>query len=362
MADLFSPFTVRGVTLRNRIVLSPMCQYSSTDGFAHDWHVVHLASRAVGGTALVMTEATAVDAIGRITPNCLGIWKDEHIAELRRVTRAIASNGAASGIQLAHAGVKASRHRPWNPQPNAYVPPEDAGWTPVGPSAVRFGNDGPVPRELTIAEIHGVRDSFANAAERAVRAGFDIIELHFAHGYLGHSFLSPLMNTRKDAYGGPFDHRVSFLLETVNAVRRVIPDSMPLFVRISVTDWADGGWTIDETVELAPRLHRAGVDLLDCSSGGAVRQAKIPVGPLYQVPLAERVKRDGNIASGAVGLITEPAEADAVVREEKADLVFLGRQLLREPYWPIRAWRELQPTVAAPIAAEYAWALAETKR
>ncbi len=360
--DLFSPLSIRGVTLRNRIVLSPMCQYSSVDGFATDWHVVHLGTRAVGGTGLILCEATAVDPVGRITPNCLGIWKDEHIDGLRRATKFIADRGSVSGIQLAHAGVKASRHRPWHPKSNGYVPVEEGGWMPVGPTAERFGQDGPVPHELTIAEIRGVRDAFAAAATRSIAAGFEVIELHFAHGYLGHSFLSPLMNRRTDAYGGPFDHRVSFPLETVKAVRQVMPDSMPLLVRISGTDWVEDGWTVDDSVEFAKLLKRGGVDLIDCSSGGASRSAKIASGPGYQVPIAERLRREADVLTGAVGMITEPAQADAIVREGKADLVFLGRELLRNPYWPLTAWTELKGAPPAPIAAEYAWALAETRR
>ncbi|MHC5005580.1 MAG: NADH:flavin oxidoreductase/NADH oxidase [Planctomycetota bacterium] len=361
MTDLFTPLELRGVTLRNRIALSPMCQYSATDGLANDWHLVHLGARAIGGAGLLISEATAVEARGRITPNCLGIWADEHVAALRRITEFVEARGAVPGIQLAHAGVKASRCRPWEPTPNAYVPPRKGGWMPVGPTARRFNDDGPVPHELSIPEIRGVRDAFAAAAARAVEAGFRVIELHFAHGYLGHSFLSPLMNGRRDGYGGPFDHRVSFLLETVKAVRDTIPGETPLLVRLSCTDWVDGGWTLDDSVEAAMLLKRAGVDLIDCSSGGASRRADVPVGPGYQVPLAERIRREAAIATGAVGLITAPVQADEVIRNGRADLVLLGRQLLREPHWPQRAWVELNPDSAAPIAREYAWALAETR-
>jgi 2,4-dienoyl-CoA reductase-like NADH-dependent reductase (Old Yellow Enzyme family) len=362
MTDLFTPLELRGVTLRNRIVLSPMCQYSATDGLANDWHLVHYGTRAVGGAGLLILEATGVEARGRITPHCLGLWADEHVAPLRRLCDFVVARGAVPGVQLAHAGVKASRRRPWHPTPNAYVPPREGGWKPVGPTARRFNDDGPVPHELSIAEIRGVRETFAAAAGRAVAAGFRVIELHFAHGYLGHSFLSPLMNRRRDGYGGPFDHRVSFLLETVKAVRETIPAQTPLLVRLSCTDWVDGGWTLDDSVETAQLLKRAGVDLVDCSSGGASRRADVPVGPGYQVPLAERIRREAGIATGAVGLITEPPQADEVIRNGRADLVFMGRQLLREPYWPLRAWVELRPGGEAPIAREYAWALAETKR
>ncbi|MBX3372775.1 MAG: NADH:flavin oxidoreductase/NADH oxidase [Phycisphaeraceae bacterium] len=358
---LFTPLTLRDVTLRNRIAMSPMCQYSSTDGFATDWHLCHLGSRAVGGAGLIIVEATGVEAIGRITPDCLGLWKDEHVEALRRVTAFIEAHGAVPAIQLAHAGVKASRCRPFHPTPNAYVPEAQGGWMPVGPSAARFNDDGPVPHALSIAEIHRVRDAFAAAAQRAVRAGFRAIEIHSAHGYLSHSFLSPLMNHRTDAYGGPFDHRVSFLVETVNAVRAVIPAGMPLLVRISATDWVEGGWTIGDSVLLARRLRALGVDLIDCSSGGAARRASIPTGPGYQVPLASQVKREAEIPTGAVGLITEPAQAEAIIRDRHADLVLLGRQLLREPYWPVRAWSDLGRPGPAPIAREYMWALPETR-
>lgn len=361
MPDLFSPITFRDVTLRNRIGMSPMCQYSSEDGFATAWHVTNLGTRAIGGAALIIAEATAVTPEGRITPNCLGIWKDEHIEGLRAMTSFIKARGSVPGIQIAHAGVKASRARPWHPTPNAYVPAEEGGWMPVGPSAQRFGKDGPVPQELTIPQIHAIRDAFVDAARRAVEAGFQLVEIHSAHGYLSHSFLSPLMNARTDAYGGPFDHRTSFLLETVRAVRHAIPKGMPLFVRISATDWVDDGWTVEDSVLLAQRLKAEGVDCVDCSSGGATRSATIPVGPGYQVPLAEQVRREAGIPTATVGLITDPKQADEIIRDGRADLVLLGRQLLREPYWPLRAWTELRPASPAPIAEEYAWALVETK-
>jgi len=359
---LFTPLALRGVTLRNRIAMSPMCQYSSEDGFANEWHVAHHAARAVGGVGLLIAEATGVEPEGRITPNCLGIWKDEHVPALRKVTEFVSQHGSVPGIQLAHAGVKASRHRPLNPTPNAFVPLEEGGWMPVGPSAKRFSQDGPIPRELTVAEIDRIRGSFVAAAQRSIAAGFRVIELHFAHGYLGHSFLSPLMNERKDEYGGPFDNRVRFLLETARAVRAALPEDVPLLVRLSCTDWAEGGWTLDDAVEVSRRLAQAGVDLIDCSSGGATRKAEIPVGPNYQVPLAERIRREAGIATGAVGLITEPAQADAIVAEGRADLVLMGRELLRDPHWPLRAWVALGSKTPPPIAREYAWALPETRR
>lgn len=357
MPSLFDPLSLRGVTLRNRIALSPMCQYSSEDGFANDWHLAHLGARAAGGCGLILTEATGVEDRGRITPNCLGVWKDEHIEGLKRIVDFVKARGAAIGMQLAHAGVKASRHRPWHPRSNAYVTPEEGGWMPVGPSAIRFGSDGPTPHELTIPEIHAVRDAFATAAARCVTAGFDLVELHFAHGYLGHSFLSPLMNKRTDAYGGPFDHRVSFLIETVRAVRAAVPESMPLLVRLSASDWDDQGWTLDDSVAVARLLRREGVDLIDCSSGGASRNARIATGPGYQVPFAERIRREAEIPTGAVGMITEPAQANALIEEGKCDIVLLGREMLRDPHWAFRAWRELNGPKPAPIATEYSWAV-----
>jgi 2,4-dienoyl-CoA reductase-like NADH-dependent reductase (Old Yellow Enzyme family) len=360
-AGLFTPLKLRGVTLRNRIAMSPMCQYSSEDGFANEWHVAHHAARAVGGAGLLIAEATGVTPQGRITPNCLGIWKDEHIPALRKVTEFVAQHGAVAGIQLAHAGVKASRHRPFHPTPNAFVPLEEGGWMPVGPTAKRYGQDGPVPHELTVEELRAITAAFAAAATRSLAAGFRVVELHFAHGYLGHSFLSPLMNERKDEYGGSFENRVRLLFETVRAVRAVLSDETPLLVRLSCTDWVDGGWTLDESVEVSRRLAKEGVDLIDCSSGGASRKANIPVGPSYQTPLAERIRREAGIATGAVGLITEPAQADAIIAEGKADLVLLGRELLRDPHWPHRAWTALKPGAPSPIAREYAWALPETR-
>jgi len=360
--SLFTPLELRGVTLRNRIAMSPMCQYSSEDGYANEWHVAHHAARAVGGVGLLIAEATAVEPEGRITPNCLGIWKDEHVPALRQLTDFARKHGSVPGIQLAHAGVKASRHRPFHPTPNAFVPLDQGGWLPVGPTAKRFGQDGPVPHELTVAGIDAIRRSFVAAAQRSIAAGFRVVELHFAHGYLGHSFLSPLMNERKDDYGGTFDNRVRFLLDTARDVRAALPEDVPLLVRLSCTDWAEGGWTLDDSVEVSRRLAKVGVDLIDCSSGGATRKADIPVGPSYQVPLAERIRRDAGIATGAVGLITDPAQADAIIAEGRADLILMGRELLRDPHWPLRAWVALKSDTPPPIAREYAWALPETRR
>ncbi len=361
-AHLFSPLKIRGVTLRNRIAMSPMCQYSSEDGFATDWHLAHHASRAVGGTGLLIAEATGVVPEGRITPNCLGVWKDEHIPALRRMTEFVTAHGSVPGIQLAHAGVKASRHRPFHPERGQYVPVEDGGWTPVGPTAKRYRSGGPVPHELTPTEIGEIVESFAEAAARSVKAGFQVIELHFAHGYLGHSFLSPLMNERTDEYGGPFENRTRFLMESVRAVRAALPEETPLFVRFSCTDWVEGGWTLEDSVKAARMVKAEGVDLIDCSTGGASRNADIPVGPDYQVPFAAGIRKDAGIATGAVGLITEAAQANAIIADGRADLVLMGRALLRDPYWPHRAWVELESDTPPPIAREYAWALRETRR
>lgn len=359
---LFTPLKIRGVTLRNRIAMSPMCQYSSEDGFATDWHLAHHAARAVGGAGLLIAEATGVVPEGRITPNCLGVWKDEHIPALRRMTDFVTKYGAVPGIQLAHAGVKGSRHRPLHPKRNRYVPLDEGGWTPVGPTGKRYRPDGSAPRELKVAEIREITGAFAAAAKRSVAAGFRVIELHFAHGYLGHSFLSPLMNERTDDYGGSFDNRMRFMMETVRAVRAILPEDIPLFVRLSCTDWVEGGWTLDDSVKASRQLKAEGVDLIDCSTGGASQNANIPSGPDYQVPFAERIRKDTGIATGAVGRITEPAQAEAIIAEGRADLVLMGRQLLREPHWPLRAWVELGSETPAPIAPEYAWALSETRR
>jgi 2,4-dienoyl-CoA reductase-like NADH-dependent reductase (Old Yellow Enzyme family) len=335
---LFSPLELRTVSLRNRIAVSPMCQYSSVDGMANDWHLVHLGARAAGGAGLVLSEATAVEARGRISPADLGIWDDSHVEPLRRVTAFISSQGAVPGIQLAHAGRKASTAPPWA---GGTVGPEAGGWTVVGPSPLPFGPGSPAPEPLDAAGLRQIVEAFAAAARRALAAGFRVVEIHAAHGYLLHSFLSPISNQREDAYGGDFEGRTRLLLETVEAVRAAWPDELPLLVRISATDWLQGGWDIDQSVELAHRLRALGVDLVDCSSGGLAPGAEIPLAPGYQVPFAERIRREAEIATGAVGLITEPAQADAIIREGRADLVLLARQLLREPSWPLRAAHEL---------------------
>jgi len=324
-----------------------MCQYSSQDGFAGDWHLVHLGSRAVGGAALVIMEASAVEARGRISPEDNGIWKDEHIPPLARIAAFIRQQGAAPAIQLAHAGRKASTYRPW--EGSGAVAPQAGGWQPVAPSAVAFEPGYALPRELTRDEIAEVCAAFAAAARRALEAGFQVVELHFAHGYLAHEFLSPLSNFRVDEYGGPFENRIRFALETATAVRAVWPERLPLFARISATDWVERGWDIDESVELARRLGGRGVDLIDCSSGGLAPQQKIPVAPGYQAPFAERIRRETGTPTGAVGLITDPRQADEIVARGQADLVLLAREFLRDPYFPLHAARALGDAVEAPI-------------
>ena len=346
MPHLFEPLTLRGLTLRNRIVVSPMCQYSANEGFVNDWHFVHLASRAVGGAALVFVEATAVSPEGRISPDDLGLWDDVHGVAFERVVRFVKGEGAAFGVQLAHAGRKASSKRPWDGVGS--VSPYEGGWEPIGPGDVPFSPSHTTPRAMTNDDISRVVEDFRRAAFRARRAGFDVVEVHAAHGYLIHEFLSPLTNTRTDDYGGSFENRIRLCLEVVKAVRDVWPEDLPLFVRVSATDWVDGGWTVDEAVELARRLSGLGVDLIDCSSGGNIATAKVPAEPGYQVPFAEKIKHGAAIATGAVGLITKPEEADAIVRLEQADLVLLAREMLRDPYWPMRAARELGQAIEWP--------------
>lgn len=324
-----------------------MCQYSSEDGFANDWHLVHLGSRAVGGAALVIMEASAVEARGRISPQDHGIWKDEHIPFLSRITAFIRQQGAVPGIQLAHAGRKASTLRPW--EGSGAVAPENGGWQPIAPSAEAFQPDYPMPAAMTREDIATVGTAFVAAARRAMAAGFQLVELHYAHGYLMHEFLSPLSNHRTDEYGGSFENRTRFALETARAVRALWPAELPLFVRISATDWVPGGWDIDESVELARRLAALGVDLIDCSSGGLAPQQKIPVGPGYQAPFAERIKREAGVRTGAVGLITTAEQAEEIVSSGKADVVLLAREFLRDPYFPLHAARALGEKVPGPI-------------
>ena len=342
----FSPFTQREVTFRNRIAVSPMCQYSSEDGFANDWHLVHLGSRAAGGAGLVMTEAAAVEARGRISAVDLGIWKDDHIEFLSRIARFVHAHGAVAGIQLAHAGRKASTLPPW--AGDGAIPASEGAWQVAAPSAIPFRQDYPLPAELSVAGIEDVLKAFRDAARRALEAGFRLVEVHAAHGYLAHEFLSPLSNHRQDQYGGGFENRIRFTLETVAAVREVWPERLPLFLRISATDWVAGGWDIAESVELARRVKPLGVDLIDCSSGGLSMDQKIALAPGYQVPFAERVRREAGIPTGAVGLITTPHQADQIVRAGQADMVLLAREFLRDPYFPLHAAKALGADLKPP--------------
>jgi 2,4-dienoyl-CoA reductase-like NADH-dependent reductase (Old Yellow Enzyme family) len=346
MPGLFDPLTLRGLTIANRILVSPMCEYSSVDGFANDWHFVHLGSRAIGGAGIVFTEATAVTPEGRISPDDLGIWDERHIDGLARCVNFIHDHGRHAGIQLAHAGRKGSTRRPWEP-PGA-VPLDQGGWQPVGPGTGPFTAGFPMPRALDRDGIAAVVSAFRAAARRALAAGFDVAEVHAAHGYLIHEFLSPLVNTRSDDYGGSFDNRIRLCLEVVSAVRDIWPERQPVFVRISATDWAPGGWNPDDSVTLAKRLRELGVDLIDCSSAGNLAKVEIPIGPSYQVPFAERIRREAGIATGAVGLITTAHQADAIVSSGQADCVLLAREMLRDPYFPLRAARELGQTIDWP--------------
>ena len=350
---LFSPLALRDVTLRNRIVVSPMCEYSSVDGFADDWHFVHLGSRAVGGAGLVFTEATAVTPDGRISPDDLGIWEDAHIDFLARITSFVSQQGAVPGIQLAHAGRKASTASPW--KGHKPVDATQGGWSPVvAPSAIPFAAGYQTPYALDIAGIQDIVRSFADGARRALHAGFRVVEIHGAHGYLIHEFLSPLSNSRTDAYGGSFENRTRFLREIIEGVRGGWPERLPLFLRISATDWTEGGWDVEHSVALARMVAPLGVDLIDCSTGGNVPGVHVPVGPGYQVPFAERVKRESGVRTGAVGLITEAKQANDIIREGKADVVILAREELRDPYFPLRAARELGVDIAWPRQYERA--------
>ena len=329
-----------------------MCQYSSEEGFANDWHLVHLGSRAVGGAALVIAEATAVSPEGRITAADLGLWNDEHIPRLKRITEFIANNGSVAGIQLAHAGRKASTLPPW--QGGTYVKKDEGGWQTLAPSAVPFRESDEIPAALSQVQIRQVAVDFAAAAERALEAGFKVLEIHAAHGYLIHQFLSPLSNKRSDEYGGPFENRIRLLIEVLDGVRKVWSDDLPLFVRISATDWAEGGWDVDQSVRLAGILKEKGVDLIDCSSGGLVPYAKITTGPGYQVQFSEQVKRDAGILTGAVGLITSAEQAQSVLESEKADVIILARQLLRDPYFPLHGAKVLGEEIPWPVQYERA--------
>jgi 2,4-dienoyl-CoA reductase-like NADH-dependent reductase (Old Yellow Enzyme family) len=354
ITHLFEPLSLRGATFRNRIVVSPMCQYSSQDGYANDWHLVHLGGRAAGGAGLVFTEAAAVEARGRISPQDLGLYQDGHIEMLHRITAFVKQHGAVAGIQLAHAGRKAGTARPW--EGGGPLSEEHGGWSPiVGPSALPFDSAYETPDALEESGIQEIVRAFGLAAQRAEQAGFEVIELHGAHGYLLNSFLSPLSNHRSDGYGGSFQNRTRFLREVVAEVRRVWPERLPLFVRLSVTDWAEGGWTIEDSIELARTLKPLGVDLIDCSSGGNAPRVAIPLGAGYQTAFAARIRREADIPTGAVGMITAPQQADTIVRTEQADMVLLARELLRDPYWPLRAAKELHQEIPVPPQYERAW-------
>ena len=353
--NLFTPLKIRDITLRNRIAVSPMCQYSCDDGFATDWHLVHLGSRAVGGAGLVMAEATGVTARGRITPGDLGIYHDQHIEMLARIAAFIKQHGAAPAIQIAHAGRKGSCYVPWENN-GAPIPLAARGWMTEAPSALAFRDGEPVPEALDKAGIDAAVKAFAAAAGRALAAGFEVLEIHGAHGYLINEFLSPLSNRRTDEYGGSFQNRIRFLLETVAAVRAVWPERLPLWLRISATDWKEGGWTIDDSVKLAGELRTRGVDLIDCSSGGLAPDAKIQVGPGFQVPFAERIRKQTGILTGAVGMITDPQQAQDILASGRADVISLAREFLRDPYWPLHAARALGTTQAPPVQYSRAFA------
>ena len=351
---LFSPLTVRSVTLRNRIGVSPMCQYSAMDGFANDWHFVHLGSRAVGGAGLVIQEATAVAPEGRITPGCLGLWSEQHVEPLARITKFVQDHGAAAGIQIAHAGRKASADLPW--RGGAHLSEAQGGWETIAPSAMPFGGDLPkVPRAMTDADIQRVQNDFVAAAKRALAAGFNWLELHAAHGYLFNEFLSPLTNHRTDRYGGSFENRTRLLLNTIRAVRQVWPDHLPLAVRISAIDWMPGGWQIEDSIALAKLLKAEGVDLMDCSSGGLVPDAKIKVEPGYQVSFAEKIRHAAQIKTAAVGFITEAKQADEIIRSGRADVVLLARKMLADPYFPAHAAKILGQKITPPNQYLRAW-------
>ena len=348
MPHLFDSFTIRDLEFSNRVFVSPMCEYSSVDGYANDWHLVHLGSRAVGGAGLVLTEATAVLPEGRISPQDLGLWKDEHVDFLKRIVSFIHEQGSAAGMQLAHAGRKASTRRPW--EGDGVVPETEGGWQNVmAPSAIRFADNYPTPQALTVDGIQQVVRAFAAAARRACDAGFRVIEIHAAHGYLIHEFLSPLSNHRDDTYGGPFENRTRLVREIVTAVRSSWPKGAPLFVRISASDWVEGGWDLEQSIELAHSLKQLGVDLIDCSSGGTVPHAKIPAGPGYQTPFAQRIRHEAEILTGAVGMITSGVQAEQIVGTGQADAIVIAREFLRDPYWPLRAAKELGQSISWPV-------------
>ncbi len=346
MSVLFSPLKIRDIEFKNRIAVSPMCQYSSENGMPTDWHFVHLGSRAVGGAALVIMEATAVSPEGRISPDDAGIWNDEQADAYKRITSFISAQKSVPGIQLAHAGRKASTYSPWKGKGGVDV--KDGGWQTIAPSAIPFASDYPLPKELDKEEIKKIINQFKSAAGISVNAGFQVIELHMAHGYLVHEFLSPISNHRKDEYGGSLENRCRLALEITKVVRDSIPNGTPLFVRISSTDWMKDGWDIDQSVQLSKWLKELGADLIDCSSGGNVNDAKIPAGPGYQVSFAQRIKKETGILTGALGFITSPEQAENIVRTEQSDLVIMAREMLRDPYWPLHAAKRLKSDIEWP--------------
>jgi 2,4-dienoyl-CoA reductase-like NADH-dependent reductase (Old Yellow Enzyme family) len=350
---LLEPWRLRELEFKNRIGVSPMCQYSAKDGHVSHWHLVHLGSRAVGGAALVMAEATGVQAIGRISPEDTGIYLDSHVDSWKPIVEFIQERGAVAGIQLAHAGRKGSTAAPWNG--GKAVPPSGGGWQPIAPSAVAFTADYPMPKEMTVGDIDQVVADFVKAVQRALLAGFQVVEIHAAHGYLLHEFYSPLSNFRKDDYGGSFENRIRLVLRVVKEVRAIWPEKLPLFVRISATDWKEGGWDLKQSIELARKLKEAGVDLVDASSGGNVPDAKIPVGPGYQVKFSEAIRQEAGIATATVGMVTDPVQAETILSSGQADMVFLAREMLRDPYWPRRAAQKLGGKIKAPVQYERAW-------
>jgi len=350
---LFTPLRLRGIEFKNRIAVSPMCEYSAQEGRPGTWHLVHLGSRAVGGAALVMSEATAVQAIGRISPGDTGLYLDSQAEAWRPIVEFIHAQGALAGIQLAHAGRKGSTSAPW--LGGAPIALKDGGWIPVAPSALAFDAGYPLPRELSVAEIDQIVADFQSAAQRAIRAEFDVVEIHGAHGYLLHEFASPLSNKRADEYGGGFENRIRLGLRVAKAVREVWPEEQPVFVRISATDWKEGGWDLQQSIEFSRRLKGAGVDLIDVSSGGTVPGVQIPVGPGFQVGFAAAIRREAGVAAGTVGMISDSAQAETILRTDQADMVFLARELLRDPYWPRRAAQELGVKIKAPVQYERAW-------
>jgi 2,4-dienoyl-CoA reductase-like NADH-dependent reductase (Old Yellow Enzyme family) len=352
MKKLFSPITIKGITLKNRIVVSPMCQYSSTDGFATDWHLVHLGSRAVGGASLIMAEATAISPEGRISPQDLGIWKNEHIEKLSQINAFIKQQSCVPGIQLAHSGRKGSTAVPWKGR--GLVGMNEGGWHPVAPSSIPFSDSDPSPLTLNKSGLHKVIGDFASAAARSIKAGFEVIEVHASHGYLLHQFLSPLSNERKDEYGGSFENRIRLLCEVIDSVKEVIPDHLPLFVRIPGTDWVDGGWTPEDSIKLASILQSKEVDLADVTSGGLSAKQIIPVGPAYQLPFASMIKRATGMLTSTVGMITNAVQAESILVNGDADLIMMAREFLRDPYFPLRAAHELKEHTVWPVQYERA--------